>query len=250
MRKLLAITLMALLFSCQKEDDFTPKLEKNIIDYLSNEKVDNSISIVANGVHGQVSSINVSKMFKDENIRIKYPSYLYPNKKHSQNHETYFDNDENFDKIISSFGSKVSVNGNHYLKDVKARSYEKEETMYIPEIIKMKDAEKMREVNTREELELSWNPDTKNPMNKVYIFMINRGNIDGQRQNVDIEKLYVQKVVDDTGNFKLSQDDLKKFKDNTYLDIVIARGNQIKTKDDVLHTAITTDMVGTKIKFK
>ncbi len=250
MRKLLAITVMALLFSCQKDDNLTPKLEKSIIDYISNEKVENSISIIANGIHGQIGSINVSKTFKDKNIRTKYPSHLYPNKKHSQNHETYFDNDENFDKIVSSFGSTVSVKGNNYLKEIKTKSSKNEETMYIPEIIKMKDTEKMREVNTREELELSWNPDTKNPMDKVYILMINRGNIDGQRQTVDIEKLYIQKVVDDTGNFKLSQDDLKEFKNNTYLDIVIARGNQIKTKDDVLHTAITTDMVGTKIKFK
>lgn len=248
MKKVLILIIISLsFFSCSKDGSVnTEKMEDSFLDYFTNKGADNHITIFSSSINGNVASITVTKNLEDPKLKSKYAarSYFGLEKKNVDVIEYFFKKDKNFKKALDVFGSRISLSENTALY-ARGTSVPKAETMYVPELISIENPEKNRFLDKGKDLKLSWNPDFKNPIDKVVVLIINRGYMEGN-QTVNAEKLYIKKVVDDTGSFTLSKEELKKFKEDTYLDVIVSRGNQL-LKDDVLHTAVTSDLIFPKV---
>lgn len=240
MKKILLVVLTTSFYVSCSNENITQDSQPSILSYLTNKTAENHFTISASSINGNVASVDITKDFKDNNVKKFYSRRPRFKAKKSYNGITNHVSsmDENINEATSIFGSNIPLynkNNSKYL----ARAYE--EVMYVPERISIENPEGLKKLSTNKDLSIAWNPDKKNPIDKISIVIVNRGNISGRRI-VNAEDYYIHKVVEDNGNFKISKEDLKKFGSNVHLDIAISRGNQV-TKNNVVHTAVTTDLV-------
>lgn len=242
MKKILLIIIAITIVSCGNNEVIDTK--NDFLNLFTNKKAKNHITFSMSNIKGKTASISLDKQFENEIDKQKYldhRNYL-KSKFIERPNEHYSPRSENFYEAYDMFGKSNSVS--FFNKGEKKGNVNKK--VYFPQEIAIKNPENVRELNTKKDLKLNWNPDLKNPNAKAFILLINRGNIT-ENKIVNLENVYIKKIVDDNGSYTLSKRELEKFKSNNNIDIIISRGNQ-KIIDNTAYTILTTDLITSKVK--
>lgn len=249
MKQITILTLIILfLFSCQNQDDRIYN-QGNDIYYktASTKRVDNHFTISAISIAGKLSQVDFSQYFmnekgKEEDLLILgnfKNEFINSNLGDYNNHENFSINrlNEKFGLLKDSFGRSI---------DLKPENSSESDEIYIPKLLTIENTSVLNEIDKDNGFSINWNADNENANGKVTIVIINRGKINNNSGS-KVKNISYSNIIDDTGSYNVSSNDLGIFDADSNIDIVLSRGNQILLNNTAL-TVVTSDLYPAKIK--
>lgn len=247
--KKLTISLIAFLIlaSCEKstvggrqkgkELDMLSFISKNAV--INTEGMD-QITISAVSIHGRISQINLQKeLNKDKNASVYFTNSVGLSA--AEDFKVIPYTDQAIKELIATFGKSIKISV------ITSSSFTKGETtdldVFNPQLVEITNREELMSVSQGSDITIQWNKDMVNN-NPVTISLIGRSHLVSGEQLVDVD---FTKLVEDTGSFTITREDLQTFPSDIQFDIVIVRANQQVINNDTVVTMFNSDIVSSRM---
>jgi hypothetical protein len=226
MKKYLIYTVLLFgIYSCSNDNinDDTSESLNTLVFKSALENYDNHVTVYTSGANNIYSNNgDVQTSFNEEFIEFKINEKSFYKEQFS-NHAFDITSTSN-----SSYQDIMNTGVNALIEHVGSTA-----NIYVPKKMLIDESNFDDPISLHfsksDGKTITWNPDTDNPSDKVFLVIIERQT--PFNSSVDKTLNTITLVLPDDGNISISSNDLKNFKIGNNLDIYMARGNEMVIED-------------------